>query len=106
MRQFRARLSSAHASSPATPPPPTHTAAPVSTAYPTAAPETGGGGTAGLQDGVLFGAGGLAVLVGFGTLAYRRRLSRKFAPDHPAAADLANPDPANPDAAPRDPANR
>jgi hypothetical protein len=56
----------------------------VSTAYPTAAPETGGGGTAGLQDGVLFGAGGVAVLVGFGTLAYRRRLSRKFATDDPA----------------------
>jgi hypothetical protein len=69
--------------------------------YPTAAPETGGGGTAGLQDGVLFGAGGMAVLVGFGTLAYRRRLSRKFAPDHPAAGDPANPDPA-----PRDPASR
>jgi hypothetical protein len=72
----------------------------VSTAYPTAAPETGGGGTAGLQDGVLFGAGGVAVLVGFGTLAYRRRLSRKFATDDPApggdparGGDPANRDP-------------
>jgi hypothetical protein len=65
---------------------------------------------------VLFGAGGMAVLVGFGTLAYRRRLSRKFATDHPDASDLenrdpanpdpANPDPANPDPAPRDPASR
>jgi hypothetical protein len=87
-----------HASSSATPPPATHTAAP---AYPTAAPETGGGETAGLQDGVLFGAGGMAVLVGFGTLAYRRRLSRKFATGHPAPRDPANPDPA-----PRDPASR
>jgi hypothetical protein len=50
---------------------------------------------------VLFGAGGMAVLVGFGTLAYRRRLSRKFATGHPAPRDPANPDPA-----PRDPASR
>jgi hypothetical protein len=27
---------------------------------------------------LLFGAGGLAVLAGFGALAYRRRLARKF----------------------------
>ena len=47
--------------------------------YPTAAPETGGGGTAGLQDGLLFGIGGAAVLAGIGFLAYRRRLARKFA---------------------------
>jgi hypothetical protein len=44
---------------------------------------------------VLFGAGGMAVLVGFGTLAYRRRLSRKFAADHPAPRDPAPRDPAS-----------
>ena len=55
--------------------PVTHTSAP---AYPTAAPETGGGGAAGLQDGLLFGLGGLAVFAGLGSLAYRRRLARKF----------------------------
>jgi hypothetical protein len=74
--------------------------------YPTAAPETGGGGTAGLQDGVLFGAGGMAVLVGFGTLAYRRRLSRKFAADHPDPRDPANPDPTPGDQAFHDPSSR
>jgi hypothetical protein len=47
--------------------------------FPTAAPETGGGGTAGLQDSVLFGIGGFAVLSGLGTLAYRRRLRRSLA---------------------------
>ena len=47
-------------------------------ALPTGAPETGGGGTAGLQDGLLFGFGGLAVLAGMGSLAYRRRLARKL----------------------------
>jgi hypothetical protein len=55
---------------------------------------------------VLFGAGGVAVLVGFGTLAYRRRLSRKFAADHPDPRDPASPDQANRDSAPRDPASR
>ena len=83
---------SSHASASATPTPthssatpaqthtstPTHTSAPASTAFPTAAPETGGGGSAGLQDGLLFGVGGLAVFAGLGTLAYRRRLSGKF----------------------------
>jgi hypothetical protein len=54
---------------------------------------------------VLFGAGGMAVLAGFGTLAYRRRLSRKFATNHPAG-DLENRDPAPRDPAPRDPAPR
>jgi hypothetical protein len=37
-------------------------------------PQTGGGGTAGLQDGTLFVIGGAAILAGFGALAYRRRL--------------------------------
>ena len=36
---------------------------------PAAAPETGGGGTAGLQDGLLFGIGGASVLAGLGFLA-------------------------------------
>jgi hypothetical protein len=52
--------------------------------YP-AAPETGGGGTAGLQDGLLFGVGGVAVLAGLGSLAYRRRVRRKFAARRPGA---------------------
>jgi hypothetical protein len=73
-----------HASAPA------HTSAP---AFPTAAPETGGGGTAGLQDGLLFGAGGLAVLVGLGTFAYRRRLARKFGIHEPARRSPADREP-------------
>jgi hypothetical protein len=55
--------------------------------YPVGAPQTGGGGTAGLQDVTLFGAGAAAILAGFGTLAYRRRLTRKRpaeAPTHPS----------------------
>jgi hypothetical protein len=67
-----------------------HSSAPATPAFPTAAPETGGGGTAGLQDGLLFGAGGLAVLAGFGTLAYRRRLARKFGIKEPARRDQAD----------------
>jgi len=66
-----------------------------SPAYPTAAPETGGGGTAGLQDGLLFGAGGAAVFAGLGTLAYRRRLRRKFDTDEQAGRTSAPRDPAN-----------
>ena len=53
-----------------------HTPAPADTRVPAGAPATGGGGTAGLQDGVLFGLGGAAMLAGFGSLAYRRRLTR------------------------------
>jgi len=51
---------------------PTHPASHV----PSGAPQTGGGGTAGLQDGTLFVIGGLAVAVGLASLAYRRRLTR------------------------------
>jgi hypothetical protein len=47
------------------------------TSYPAAAPSTGGGGTAGLQDALLFGIGGGAMLAGFGSLAYRRRVNRR-----------------------------
>jgi len=46
------------------------------TYVPTGAPATGGGGTAGLQDGALFGLGGAAILAGAGFLAYRRRITR------------------------------
>jgi hypothetical protein len=46
--------------------------APVTT-VPTAPPATGGGGTAGLQDAVLFGIGGAALLVGSGSIVYRLR---------------------------------
>jgi hypothetical protein len=47
------------------------TASPV-----TAAPATGGGGTAGTEDGPLFVVGGVAVLAGAGSLAYRRKVTR------------------------------
>jgi hypothetical protein len=55
---------------------PSHTPTSATTPYPTGAPQTGGGGTAGLQDGLLFGLGGTAILAGLGSLAYRRRLTR------------------------------
>jgi hypothetical protein len=42
----------------------------------TAAPATGGGGTAGFQDVSLLVLGGMAVLAGAGSLAYRRRIIR------------------------------
>jgi hypothetical protein len=88
---------SSHASSSATAKPshtgtpaPSHSSAPATPAFPTAAPETGGGGTAGLQDGLLFGVGGLAVFAGFGTLVYRRRLARKFGINEPTRRDQAD----------------
>ncbi|HEX9039900.1 MAG TPA: hypothetical protein VF838_02615 [Trebonia sp.] len=68
---------------------------------PTAAPETGGGGTAGLQDGLLFGLGGASVLAGLGFLAVRRRLARRFAPGRPSPRNPAGRDPAD-----REPAER
>jgi hypothetical protein len=43
---------------------------------PTAAPVTGGGGTAGLQDGLLFVLGTAAILAGAGSIIYRRRFTR------------------------------
>jgi hypothetical protein len=43
---------------------------------PTAAPPAGGGGTAGLQDALLFGLGAAAILAGAGSIVYRRRLTR------------------------------
>ena len=49
-----------------------------STSYvPTAAPVTGGGGTAGLQDGLLFVLGTAAILAGAGSIVYRRWLTRR-----------------------------
>jgi hypothetical protein len=42
----------------------------------TAAPATGGGGTAGFQDGPLFGLGAAAILAGAGSIAYRRKIIR------------------------------
>ncbi|MGB6577223.1 MAG: hypothetical protein WBF34_04825 [Streptosporangiaceae bacterium] len=44
---------------------------------PSAAPVTGGGGTAGFQDALLLGFGVAALLAGAGSLACRRRLTRK-----------------------------
>ena len=58
----------------------THSPTPNSAASPTpnltGAPGAGGGGTAGLQDIMLFGLGGAAILAGAGSIAYRRRLTR------------------------------
>ena len=68
---------------------------------PQAAPETGGGGTAGLQDGMLFGIGGASVLAGLGFLAMRRRLARRFGPGDPSLRDPTDRDPVN-----REPAER
>ena len=51
---------------------PTATSSPL----PIGAPSTGGGGTAGVQDLLLFGVGGAALLAGAGSLVYRRRAMR------------------------------
>src|SRR5215471_11905478 len=56
---------------PTTPATSNPTASPV-----TAAPATGGGGTAGTQDALLFIVGGAAVLAGGVSLAYRRKVTR------------------------------
>jgi hypothetical protein len=44
---------------------------------PTLAPVTGGGGTAGFQDGLLLVIGAAAIAAGAGGIAYRRRLNRR-----------------------------
>lgn len=66
--------------SPSPSPSPTHTHSPApspsASAFPTAAPETGGGGTAGFQDTLLAGLGGAAILAGAGSIVYRRRVLR------------------------------
>jgi hypothetical protein len=55
----------------------TETATANPTASPvTAAPATGGGGTAGTQDALLFVVGGVAVLAGGASLAYRSKVSK------------------------------
>jgi len=51
---------------------PRQTASPVVTA----APATGGGGTAGFQDAPLLGLGAAAILAGAGSIAYRRKVIR------------------------------
>jgi hypothetical protein len=48
-----------------------------SSPYPTAAPITGGGGTAGFQDTGIAVLGGAAIVAGFGSIAYRRRITRR-----------------------------
>ena len=49
-----------------------------STSYvPPAAPVTGGGGTAGLQDGLLFLLGAAAILAGAGSIVYHMWLTRR-----------------------------
>jgi hypothetical protein len=44
--------------------------------FPTAAPATGAGGTAGFQDATLLWLGLLAILAGAGSIAYRRKIIR------------------------------
>jgi hypothetical protein len=58
------------------PPSPAATITVTVTPPPTAAPVTGGGGTAGLQDGVLFAIGAAAILAGVGSVIYRRKLTK------------------------------
>ena len=48
----------------------------VTTAFPTVAPVTGGGGTAGFQDAGLAVLGGAAIVAGLGGIAYRRRITK------------------------------
>ena len=48
----------------------------VTTPFPTVAPVTGGGGTAGFQDAGLAVLGGTAIAAGVGSIAYRRRMTR------------------------------
>jgi hypothetical protein len=55
---------------------PSPSASPSPSQVPIGAPSTGGGGTAGVQDILLFGLGGAALLAGAGSLAYRRRAMR------------------------------
>jgi hypothetical protein len=62
-----------------------------SASVPLGAPETGGGGTAGVQDGLLFGIGGAAILAGLGSLAYRRRATRARKPGAPAEPEPSVP---------------
>jgi hypothetical protein len=64
-------------SSPSPEPSATPTPSPVvTTPFPTVAPVTGGGGTAGFQDAGLAVLGGTAIAAGLGSIAYRRRMTR------------------------------
>jgi hypothetical protein len=56
---------------------PTPTVTRTVTAYPTAAPVTGGGGTAGFQGALLLVVGIAAILAGAVGVTYRRRLRRR-----------------------------
>ena len=49
---------------------------PAPNPIPDQAPVTGGGGTAGFQDGLLLVLGAAAIVAGAGGIAYRRRLNR------------------------------
>jgi hypothetical protein len=55
---------------------PTASPSPSPSPIPTQAPVTGGGGTAGFQDGLLLALGAAAIVAGAGGIAYRRRLTR------------------------------
>lgn len=61
-------------------PTPSYSPTPSPTYYyspiPTAAPVTGGGGTAGFQDTALAVLGSVAIVGGLGSIAYRRRITR------------------------------
>ena len=57
-------------------PAPFASASQSASSVPVGAPSTGGGGTAGVEDILLFGLGGVALLAGAGSLAYRRRTLR------------------------------
>ena len=52
------------------------TVTPTDSPVPSAAPVTGGGGTAGFQDALLLGVGLAAIVAGAGSIFYRRRLNR------------------------------
>jgi len=55
----------------------TATPSPSPSPIPSYAPVTGGGGTAGFQDGLLLAIGAAAIAAGAGSIAYRRRLTRR-----------------------------
>jgi len=55
---------------------PTPTVTETVTSYPTAAPVTGGGGTAGFQHALILFLGLAAILAGLVSIAYRRHLTR------------------------------
>ena len=58
-------------------PSPEPSASPSPSPVPDAAPVTGGGGTAGFQDAGLAVVGGAAIVAGLGSIAYRRRMTKR-----------------------------